>query len=99
MGSWDPEPSPTKRGCSEVFGECPALDLPILICLRSTECKHLDLLEGDLKAEGLVEVGVQGLLLHRRLLLLEPLAILHQVDLHVGVCAGKVPTSEGLGSL
>jgi hypothetical protein len=24
---------------------------------------------------------------------------LHQVDLHVGVCAGKVPTSEGLGSL
>lgn len=52
---------------------------------------HLDLLEGDLEAEGLVEVRVERLLLHRRLLLLEPLAVLHQVDLHVGVCGEPGP--------
>lgn len=53
---------------------------------RPPVAQHLDLLEGDLEAEGLIEIGVQGLLLHRGLLLLEPLAVLHQVDLHVGVC-------------
>lgn len=58
---------------------CPAPERP----------RHLNLLEGDLEAEGLVEVGVQRLLFHGRLFLLEPLAVLHQVDLHVGVCAGR----------
>lgn len=56
---------------------------------------HLDLLEGDLEAEGLVEVRVQRLLLHRRLLLLESLAVLHQVDLHIGVCTGETATLMG----
>lgn len=67
-------------GCSRQWGRPPAPRPPL-------PAQHLDLLEGDLEAEGLVEVRVQGLLLHCRLLLLEPLAVLHQVDLHVGVCA------------
>lgn len=68
--------------------------MPPLLCPQARKPEHLNLLKGDLKAEGLVEVGVQGLLLHRRLLLLEPLPILHQVDLHVGVCAGRIPAPE-----
>ena len=46
---------------------------------------HLDLLEGNFKAEALVEVGVQGVLLHRGLLLLDPLPVLLQDNLHEGV--------------
>lgn len=59
------------------------------MCWPASLAQHLDLLEGDLEAEGLVEVGVQSLLLHRCLLLLEPLAALQQVDLHIGVCTGE----------
>ena len=46
---------------------------------------HLDLLEGDLEAEALVEVGVQRVLLHRGFLLLDPFSVLLQDDLHVGI--------------
>ena len=46
---------------------------------------YLDLLQGHLEAEGLVVVGVQSVLLHRRLLLLQPLPIQQQVNLHIGV--------------
>ena len=53
---------------------------------------HLDLLEGHLEAEGLVVVRVQGVLLDRGLLLLQPLAVLHQVDLHVRVCGIETET-------
>lgn len=50
---------------------------------------NLYLLKGDLKAEGLIEVGVQGLLLDCGLLLLQPLAVLQQVDLHIGIWGGQ----------
>lgn len=60
------------RGCS----------LPL--CYIS--CIYLDLLKRDLEAEGLVVIRVEGVLLDCRLLLLQPLSILHQVDLHVRIC-------------
>lgn len=44
------------------------------------------MLEGDLEAEGLVIVGVERVLLDGGLLLLQSLAVLHQVDLHVRIC-------------
>lgn len=37
---------------------------------------YLHLLERNLKAEGLVVVRIQSVLLHRRLLLLQPLSVL-----------------------
>ena len=46
---------------------------------------YLHLFQRDLKAEGLVVVGVQRVLLHGRLLLLQTLAVLQQVDLHVRI--------------
>lgn len=46
---------------------------------------HLDLGEGDLKAEALVEIRIQGVLFDRRLLLLQPLSIVLQHDFHKGV--------------
>lgn len=46
---------------------------------------YLHLLERNLKAEGLVVVRIQSVLLHRRLLLLQPLSVLQQVNLHVGI--------------
>lgn len=46
---------------------------------------YLDLLERNFKAEGLVVVGVECVLLNRRLFLLQPLTVLHQVNLHVGI--------------
>lgn len=46
---------------------------------------YLHLLERNLKAEGLVVVRIQSVLLHCRLLLLQPLSILQQVNLHVGI--------------
>ena len=49
---------------------------------------YLHLFKGDLKAEGLVVVRVQRVLLHRRLLLLQALAALQQLNLHVGICNG-----------
>lgn len=61
---------------------------PIAPTLSASQGGHqtnLYLLKGDLKAEGLVEVGVQGLLLDCGLLLLQSLAILQQVDLHIGI--------------
>lgn len=47
---------------------------------------YLHLLQGDLEAEGLVVVRVQSVLLHRRLLLLQSLTALEQLDLHIGIC-------------
>jgi len=58
---------------------------PILPASQGSHQTNLYLLKGDLEAEGFVEVGVQGLLLDCGLLLLQPLAILQQVDLHVGI--------------
>lgn len=45
--------------------------------------------KGDFKAKGLVVVRVEGVLLDCRLLLLQPLAVLHQVDLCVRICREK----------
>lgn len=42
--------------------------------------------KGDFEAKGLVVVRVEGVLLDCRLLLLQPLAVLHQVDLHIRIC-------------
>lgn len=50
---------------------------------------YLDLFKWDFKAEGLVVVRVQGVLLDCRLLLLQPLAVLHQVDLRIRICGDK----------
>ena len=47
---------------------------------------YLDLFKRDLEAEGLVVIRVEGVLLDCRLLLLQPLSILHQVDLGVRIC-------------
>lgn len=46
---------------------------------------YLDLLERNFKAEGLVVVGVQRILLNGCLLLLQPLAVLHQMNLDIRV--------------
>ncbi len=51
--------------------------------------KYLDLFKWDFKAKGLVVIRVEGVLLDCRLLLLQPLAVLHQVDLHIRICRGK----------
>lgn len=53
--------------------------------LKPFNNSHLHLLERNLKAEGLVVVRIQSVLLHRRLLLLQPLSILQQVDFHIGI--------------
>lgn len=42
--------------------------------------------KGDFETKGLVVVRVEGVLLDCRLLLLQPLAVLHQVDLHIWIC-------------
>lgn len=47
---------------------------------------YLDLFKWDFKAKRLVVVRVEGVLLDCRLLLLQPLAVLHQVDLHIWIC-------------
>lgn len=47
---------------------------------------YLDLFKWDFKAKGLVVVRVERVLLDCRLLLLQPLTILHQVDLHIWIC-------------
>lgn len=39
----------------------------------------------NLKAEGLIVIGIQRVLFHRRLLLLQSLSILEQVNLHIGI--------------
>lgn len=63
------------------FSPCPISNIP------NEEHRHanLYLLKRNLEAEGLIEIGVQGLLLDSGLLLLESLAILQQVDFHVWV--------------
>lgn len=48
-------------------------------------CPYLHLLKRNLKAEGLVVVRIQSVLLHCGLLLLQPLPILQQVNFHVGI--------------
>ncbi len=46
---------------------------------------YLYVLEGKLEGKGLIVVGVEGALLDGGLLLPDPLAVLHQRHLHVGV--------------
>lgn len=46
---------------------------------------YLYLLKGHFKAETLIEVRIEGVFLDRRLLLLDPLPILLQDDLHVRI--------------
>ena len=58
-----------------------------LLTQRASTC--LDLGEGDLEAEALVEVGVEGVLLDRRLLLLQTLALMLQHHLDEGVWGTK----------
>lgn len=48
-------------------------------------CRYLDLLERNFKAEGLIVVGVKCVLLNRCLFLLQSLAVLHQVNLYIGI--------------
>lgn len=56
-------------------------------CVES--CKaYLHLVLWDLKAEGLVVVRVQCVLLHCRLLLLQSLAVLQKMNLHIRICRG-----------
>lgn len=54
---------------------------------------YLDLFKWDFEAKGLIVVRVERVLLDCRLLLLQPLAILHQVDLHIWICRAKVQHS------
>lgn len=61
---------------------------------REPEYADLYLLKGNLKAEGLIEVRVQSLLLDSGLLLLKPLAILQQVNLHIGIWRKIVQTAQ-----
>lgn len=46
---------------------------------------YLYLLKGHVEAETLIKVWIQGVFLDRRLLLLDPLAVLLQDDLHIGI--------------
>lgn len=46
---------------------------------------YLYLLKGNFKAETLIEVRIEGVFLDRRLLLLDPLPVLLQNDLHVRI--------------
>lgn len=55
-----------------------------VICFIETP-SHLHLLKRNLKAEGLIVVRIQSVLLHCCLLLLQPLSVLQQVNLHVGI--------------
>ena len=47
------------------------------------------LIARKIEDEGLVEDRVQRSLLHVRLLLRDPLLVVHQVDLHIRICNGK----------
>lgn len=58
---------------------------------------YLYLLKGHVEAEALIEVWVEGVFLDRRLLLLDPLTVLLQNDLDVGIFA-KRPKS-GIGEV
>ena len=46
---------------------------------------YLDLLKGYFKAECLIVVGVKCILFNCCLFLLQPLAILHQMNLHIRI--------------
>lgn len=62
-------------------------------CIKEPCKAYLHLVLWDLKAEGLVVVRVQCVLLHSRLLLLQSLAVLQKMNLHVGICRG-LPVQE-----
>lgn len=53
---------------------------------------YLDLLEGYFKAEWLIVVGVKCVLFNRCLFLLQPLAILHQMNLHIRIWKTETKT-------
>ena len=57
---------------------------------------YLDLFKRDFKAKGLVVVRIQSVLFDCRLLLLQPLAVLHQVDLHIWIWGVKNKTLNNI---
>lgn len=57
---------------------------------------YLYLLKGNFKAETLIEVRIQGVFLDRRLLLLDPLPVLLQNDLHVRIFEIRRESAIGL---
>lgn len=57
---------------------------------------YLYLLKGHFKAETLIEVRIQGVFLDRRLLLLDPLPVLLQNDLHVRIFEIRRESAIGL---
>lgn len=57
---------------------------------------YLYLLKGHIKAETLVEVWIQGVFLDCCLLLLDPLAVLLQNNLHVGIFENRQTSGIGL---
>ena len=69
-----------KKGGKQHFATLTALSKWVCLVL------YLHLFQRDFKAEGLVVVRVQGVLLHRRLLLLQALTSLQQLDLHIRIC-------------
>lgn len=56
---------------------------------------YLYLLKGNFKAETLIEVRIEGVFLDRRLLLLDPLPVLLQNDLHVRIF--EIRRENGIG--
>lgn len=52
---------------------------------QTEKCTNLDLGEGDLEAKALIEVRIQSVLFDRRLLLLQPLAVVLQHHLNKGI--------------
>lgn len=79
-------------GAAQAAGKSGTWTSPIAPTLPASQGIHqtdLYLLKGDLKAEGFIEIGVQGLLLDCGLLLLQPLAVLQQVDLHIGIWGSR----------
>lgn len=82
-------------GAAQAAGKAVTRAQAALGHLQGSHQTNLYLLKGDLKAEGLIEVGVQGLLLDCGLLLLQPLAILQQVDLHVGIWGSGWGINQG----
>lgn len=55
---------------------------------------YLDLFEWHFEAEGLVVVRVEGVLLDCRLLFLQSLPILHQVDFHIRIFRNRENTHK-----
>lgn len=59
---------------------------------------YLNLLKGNFKGEGLIEVGVEGTFLYSCFLFLQPLVALVQSNFHVGIWRERKRTDIGLAS-